>query len=464
MTGHLSIDWPSLPALRCCVGVRRPGRIVAFGLALAGCGVLYGQSSQPPNQQRNQGKLAFVIPNLYGPDGLRLDNPDHDAHFDSSFQENFGPFNSAVASQLTSLPIPSPASGFTYTFDRTLGIYERTAQTFGPILTERAETLGKDRFYFGFTFQHFSFDDIDGISLNSFPTVFTHSDTVDPDSPFLQDVVTTDNLLDIQIGQFTSFFSYGLTDRVDLSVAIPLVSSTLDVVSAATVRPIGTANAPDDAVRLAHTFGQGRDVRSQTFSSGSSATGLGDIIVRLKGHTNRWERSGLAFAADIRLPTGDELNFLGTGAPGFKPFAIFSYNYDKISPHVNVGYQFNGESILGGDVRTGQTGDLPDQFLYSAGVDLGVSSKFSFAADFLGQRNIDAQRVSLGEAISAAGVPTSFNTLHFSRDSVNTADAAFGFKINPASTLLVTFNVIVKLNDGGLRSRVTPLVGLSFTP
>ena len=56
-------------------------------------------------------KLAFLIPNLFGPTGLTLPNPTHQAHFDSSFQQNFGPLNAAIASQLTSLPIPSPASG-----------------------------------------------------------------------------------------------------------------------------------------------------------------------------------------------------------------------------------------------------------------------------------------------------------------------------------------------------------------
>ncbi len=187
----------------------------------------------------------------------------------------------------------------------------------------------------------------------------------------------------------------------------------------------------------------------------------------MKGTTNRWGRAALALAADVRLPTGDELNFLGAGAPGFKPFLIFSYNYRKISPRVNVGYQFNGKSILaGGDVATGQKGDLPGQFLYSAGVDVGVSPKFSLAVDFLGQRIIDAQRVSLIKAFDAADPPnqTEFDTLAFSQRSVDTADAAFGFKVNPASGLLVTFNAIVKLNQGGLRSRVTPLIGVSFTP
>ena len=446
-----------------CVGgcvFKRVLRLAAFGLAFCGYGILCGQN------QLNERKLAFVIPNLYGPFGLRLENPGHNAHFDSSFQENFGPFNSAVASQLTSLPIPSPASGFTYTFDPKLGVYERSARTFGPILAERAETLGKDRFYFGFAFQQFGFEQLDEVNLENVPVVFTHSRIGDPKPVFLKDVVSTRNLVDLRIGQFTSFFSYGLTDSVDVSVALPVISATLDVASAAKIQRLGTDELEDDDPdRLAHTFRFKEDVSDRRFVNGSSASGLGDVILRLKGTVAHWERAALALAADVRFPTGDELKFLGTGAVGFKPFLIFSYNR-RISPHFNVGYQFNGKSILGGDVGTGQKGDLPDQFLYSAGVDVGVTPKFSLAADFLGQRIIDAQRVSLIKAVDAADQPgqTGFETIAFSRRSVETADAAFGFKLNPARGLLVTYNLIVKLNQGGLRSRVTPLIGVSFTP
>ena len=41
-------------------------------------------------------------------------------------------------------------------------------------------------------------------------------------------------------------------------------------------------------------------------------------------------------------------------------------------------------------------------------------------------------------------------TTDFQIDSLNLADAAFGFQLNPASTFLVTFNVLVKLNSAGL--------------
>ena len=393
-----------------------------------------------------------------GANGLILDNSTHEAHFDSSFRSNFGPFNSALASQLTSAPIPSTAAGFTYEFDPTLGTYVRSAQNFGPIFTERAETIGADRFYFGVSFQHFGFDNIDDLSLDNFPAVFNHRPTVNPDSPFLKDIITSRNLIDVSMGQLTTFFTYGLTDKLDISVAIPFVSTNLDIISDVQIQRIGTAGDPS----IPHTFRMGQNDNQRIFQNGGSASGLGDVIVRFKGTTTEWEHAAMAIGADVRLPTGNELDFLGSGAPGLKPFAVFSYNYGRISPRVNVGYQFNGESVLAGNVLTGEKAGLPEQFLYSVGVDIGVTPKFSLVADYLGQRLIDAQRAIPSTFTGADG--RIFPTTSFQTASLNLSDAAFGFKVNPASTFLVTFNVLVKLNSGGLRDDVVPLIGISYTP
>src|SRR5258708_8368798 len=198
----------------------------------------------PAGAQTAAPKLASGISKLFGPDGLTLANPDHLAHFDSDFQANFGPFNSAIGSQLTSLPLPSPASGFTYTFDPALGVYTRSAQSYGPVLAERAETIGKEKFFAGFSFHHFRFSTLDGVDLRSFASVFQHTQST-PDPFIKQDIITTNTFVDTQIDQSTAFFTYGLDDRIDVSVAVPFVNAKLAVVSNATIQPIGTApNAP----------------------------------------------------------------------------------------------------------------------------------------------------------------------------------------------------------------------------
>src|SRR5262249_30997628 len=163
------------------------------------------------------------------------------------------------------------------------------------------------------------------------------------------------------------FFNYGVTDRVDVSVAVPTVKTSLSLTSNATIQRLGTGTTD---LRI-HFFrngcvppscsGSGLG-NSASFSSEGAKSGIGDLIFRVKANALRRENTGFAVGLDVRAPTGDEENLLGSGAAGVKPFVVFSYAYKKISPHVNLGYQWNGKSVLAGDVATRLKADLPDQF------------------------------------------------------------------------------------------------------
>ena len=59
--------------------------------------------------------------------------------------------------------------------------------------------------------------------------------------------------------------------------------------------------------------------------------------------------------------------------PACDPFAAFSAAFGAFAPHANVGYQWNGKSVLAGDVYADVKGDLPDQFIYALGSDLSVN-------------------------------------------------------------------------------------------
>ncbi|MGH9335474.1 MAG: hypothetical protein ACRD21_17190, partial [Vicinamibacteria bacterium] len=298
-------------------------------------GSVSARAQDPFNVAVPVDKLSSIFTQLYGDQGLIVDSltalptgQTHSAHFNSAFQAEFTQFGVALTSQLASVPLPSPASGFTYEFDSDLGVFERTSQSFGPILAERSETIGGGRFTFGFTFQNFTFDTIEGLDVDNVPAVFTH------DSAELrggrEDLVTTVNSIDAQVNQFTAFISYGLTDRLDLSLAIPVVSTDLTVISAATVRRIGTADPQVHFFRdLNDNIGDHR-----TFTAFGSASGLGDLTLRLKGRLG----GSAALGMDVRVPTGDEENLLGVGAPGVRPFVVLSRSSRAFSPHLNVGY------------------------------------------------------------------------------------------------------------------------------
>jgi hypothetical protein len=406
----------------------------------------------------SSGKLAFLIPDLYGPLGLALENPDHEAHFNSAFQGNFGPFNAALGSQLSSLQIPSPASGFTYTFNPALGIYVPSARSFGPILAERAETIGKGRFYAGFSHQHFSFDNIDGLSLRSLPTVFEHQPTTNVN--YRRDFISTNNFVDMQISQLTVFLTYGLTDSLDFSFAFPSMSASMTVVSDATIRRMGTQGDPE----LPHTFRLGADQISQKFSASGSAQGIGDIVVRLKGTIYRSGRVVLGEGVDLRLPTGDEYDFLGSGAAGIKPFFVASFNFERFAPHANLAFQWNSSSVLAGDLATNTRRRLPSQLEYALGADVTITPKFTLAVDLLSRNVFNANRVTTRPFVNFEGTEfPAFQQLHFAQRNAYQLDGSIGFKANAIGRLLVTGNVLFRLNRAGLRDRVVPLIGLSYT-
>ena len=319
---------------------------------------------------QDSGKLALLIPGLYGPGGLKVDSearlPDgstHSAHFNSAFQAEFTQFNIALASQLAAVPLPTPASGFTYTFDSSLGVFQRSTQSFGPILTERAETIGKGKLTFGVTYQHFGFDTLEGLSLGDVPAVFTHDDAQLGGGR--TDLVTTSNAIDASVGQTVAFLSYGLGGRLDLSVAIPFVTVDLAAQSEAQVQRVGTATSPATHFYEDQAGGFGT---LETYRSSGHASGIGDVIVRLKGTPVHNDSVAIALGIDGRIPTGDEEDLLGLGAFGVKPFAVVSFSQGRVAPHLNVAYLWNGESVLAGDVATGRKEDLPDQVQYAVGV------------------------------------------------------------------------------------------------
>ena len=77
-----------------------------------------------------------------------------------------------------------------------------------------------------------------------------------------------------------------------------------------------------------------------------------------------------------------------------RPFVALSASYRALAPHLNAAYQWNGKSLLAGDVRDDFKADMPDQFHYAIGTDLAVNQHLSLLVDLLGQRLVHSPRLS----------------------------------------------------------------------
>src|SRR4029453_19113620 len=87
-----------------------------------------------------------------------------------------------------------------------------------------------------------------------------------------------------------------------------------------------------------------RGVSATQASATASASGIGDVMVRGKYSVYQRGASGIAAAAELRLPTGAEDNLLGGGQTVVTPRAIISFEHGLIAAHGSVGYSFGGAS------------------------------------------------------------------------------------------------------------------------
>jgi len=449
----------------------------AFGQSPCPTSVLQGANAKISND------LICVMPQVYGPGGLVGSNNGgplnpthgHEVHFQASTVRSFEPINSEIGIELSQLPIASPVAGFIFA-----GGAISPTESFGPVLTDRAETIGKHKLFIGASYQYFNFDKVDGVDLKNFGVVLTHEPeptlcSTFPSIPcqngqpiFTHDIVATQNRIDLRVHQMTFVATYGLTGRWDVSVAVPVLDVRMALTSSATIfnfepppvnhsldltTPVATESIPDP-----------NDPYHAIFSNFHSKLGIGDVTLRTKLQAWQSQREGSAVAVglDVRLPTGDAYSFLGAGTWGIRPFATFTHS-GRLSPHATAGFEINGNSVLAGDVTTQPVtkSKLPDLFTYSAGADFSLARRISLTGDFIGVSLLQAPKiVETTFTDYAGGVHDNISTV---TSTVSELSVSAGGKLRLVGHLLLVGNVLFRVNDGGLHSKPAPLAGLSYT-
>jgi hypothetical protein len=482
--------------------------LFCFGLTAA---TAKAQNLCPSGVQSD--KLVCLIPHVFGINGVAVANPNPSQPV--PFQTNFlstsmSPLSSAIARQAALLPNASPSSGITFSWDPLTKTFASSTDSLGPIFSERAETIGKHKVFFGADYQYLKFDSLDGLNLKALPVVLTQPDfTLNdgttcsvnaPDSnppppsnrpsrtgdcSFIRDTIQTSNRIDLKIHKITTSLTFGITNRIDISISIPIENVRMGMFSSATI----VHN--EDPTTLTHAFPPTTNCKApcffQLFSSVGTASGIGDMTLQVKATAWEGKRAAFALGADIRVPTGDQLNFLGAGAAGVQPFLVWSYRSPfRIASHAFVGYESNGSSVLAGDITTGKKDRLPGRLTYSGGVDVWFTERLTTAFDIVGQQVFQAHRSVLTTSFAVPGKcdpgclspapSTTADSLTQFTGTYNSTNASVGMKIrpwgrklnrdkdvSPLAGLLITGNVLIKLNTGGLRSNYIPLGGISYT-
>jgi hypothetical protein len=327
-----------------------------------------------------------------------------------------------LVAEFGTLPISASAGGFVYRLDPSLGVNSRTSDSFGPFFTERALTTGARRLSFAFSYQQTRFSTVDGRDLRDGTLVATAAQLTAEPQPFDVEALT----LELRTDTWTFFSNVGVTDRLDVGVAIPVIRLRLDGQRVDTYR--GTSF-------------------TQAIASGS-AVGVGDVILRGKANVFNAGASGLAIGAEARLPTGDETNLLGTGEATLTPRLIGSLDRPRAGLHGNVGV------VLGGEVR-----DIE----YRGAVTVAAASRLTLVGELAGRRLKSSGRLT--DVISPHPTLQNVNTIRLSTttEPANKLAVVGGFKWNLSSTWLLTGNALVPLTETGLNARITPTVTLDYS-
>lgn len=366
-------------------------------------------------------------------------------------------FNSAIATQVSQLPLASSSSGVVVVYKA--GVPE-IYNNLGPILTDRAQTVGRHKLFLGASASQFVFTSIDGISLKSVPFTYEATATDPTTGAILSDTYTTESTnIRFTLDQLVFVGTFGLTNRLDFSVIVPYERVSIGAETFNSEAYI--LNANNDLVLGPYSI-------ASTFVPGY-ARGFGDVTFNVKGELWRGEHTTFSAGLNLRTPTGDDMNYLGSGAFGINPYVTVSY-LRKVSPHAKIGYQWNTATELNNPTLTaGGNESLPGGFQYDVGADWAWLRHLTVAGDLLGSQYLNAPTLAPGTTplptpLTNPPTPSTVNlpTVTTANTSYTINDVSGGLKWNPYRDLVLSGNALYQIDNNGLRSRIVPLVGVSY--
>jgi hypothetical protein len=346
-----------------------------------------------------------------------------------------------AGNQLSSFPLPSASGGFTWNFDSGSATFTRTSNSFGPIYAERPLTIGRKRLNVGANYQHVTFDRLEGRSLRGGEIVGYLGVRVpefDNEGVFFADSldvsVTTDTL--------NAFATYGVTDRFDVGVAVPINRVALNATLAS---------------RVGNTLTGISDNEPLVTSDSGTASGIGDMVIRAKFNVLNRRAWAIGESVEVRLPTGDERELLGVAGPQVKLTFIASSVARTLAPHANLSYTISGTSRVA-DAAVQQS--PPEEVGYAVGADWALSLRTTVAFDAVGR--------TLRKAGTLSWVPSEFGAEfpHFTlneRQDLHLLLGSIGLKINPFANMLITTNVLFPLTKSGLTDNLTWMAGVDYS-
>lgn len=356
-----------------------------------------------------------------------------------------GFLSTAIGSAAASTPLGATGSGVTYRFVG--GLPVKVTESSGPILAERAQTLGKGRFSLGASLTTANFKRLRGVPIDDLVFNFAHQDVGAPglgDPPLESDILEIRLQTNLNLWVATLFATVGVTDGLDFSVAVPVVHTSFQGRSQAQVFPFGAT-----AVHFFTGTSAAPGLRATAATFGS-ATGIGDVTVRLKANFRPDEAFAVALLGDVRLPTGNEEDLLGAGSTAARGIGIVSARFGDFRPHLNLGVGLRG---------AGQA----DVLAATAGFEQPLSTWATLLVDLLGEWEMGDPGPRLpGPTVYQFPFVRTVQPTNIPDIKDNRVAGALGFKFRMTRGPTFVANTLVPLSRGGLQPTITWTTGIEF--
>ena len=387
----------------------------------------------------------------------------HGMHFiPSSNEENFAVITfitEALGRNVANMPIGSTSGSETFRFVG--GVPVKTSISAGPIFAERPQTLGRGRVLAGVNRSGFRFSTLRGVDMKEIHLTFTHQNVDFPGCDatfggdctkygvpgFENDVMDFTLSMDLDVRVNSFYMTYGVSDKFDVGIVIPVVQAHFEGSSRAQMHPFGGTTA-------AHYFSgtsTNPELAAERQTRGSAA-GLGDIALRLKGNLRQTGNTSMGLLFDGRFPTGSEKDLLGAGKFSGRAMAIIASRFGDFSPHLNVGYLLRASDAAN------------DAVLGTIGFDHRLGSGITLAADVVSELQVGDSKLELPAVVNyESPFQRTLNPTEIPDRRDDIINGSFGFKISAAKNLTLVLNSLFPMNRGGLRSDLIYTGGLEYS-
>jgi hypothetical protein len=434
------------------LGASMPRPIVVLGTValLAAVGPLTGQTpGAAVNKLFTFGTCGEPLCLDLAPDSVT--GVSHGGHFIKATETSGGTvisfLTSAIGFSISNTPITSSSSGTTFRFEG--GVPVATSTSAGPIFGERAQTLGRGRWFMGFGFSQVQYERLNGVALNDIVFNFRHENRPPADTVgvpvFERDFIQMK--LNLAVNLLVASFSttYGLMDGVDVGVTVPFVRTSVSGNSSAEIFLVGSDTL--------HRFGgTGTDpVLTASSSASGIASGLGDLEGRLKIRVMQGPRFGMALLGSARFPTGNETDLLGSGAFSARALGIVSARLGGFNPHGSVGYTMRNGQLQTNSVEA------------NAGFDNLLAPWVTMAFDVLGSWQVGDSKIDLPQPVQYdAPFPYTLQVTNVPSRRDDFLSMSIGFKFRTRRGIQIVGNGLFPLRDAGLQPQAMWTGGLEY--